>query len=139
MPALFLDLVAGKGIEGNKRYFGRTNARTGEPSRRQVTLIEREQIAEHAQDLGEESILPGAVRSNIECVGISLVPWVGRQIQVGEAVLRIAEQRTPCPKMDLVVPGLQKLMFHGRQGVIAEVLKSGRVAVGDAVKVLAAE
>ena len=57
-----MELVAGKGIAGNKRYFGR-------PTRRQVTLIEREQIAEHAAILGWESIAPGVVRSNIETEG----------------------------------------------------------------------
>src|SRR5256885_7561570 len=48
------------------RYFGRVSRNSGKPSRRQLSLIEREQIAEHAAPLGLETIAPGAVRANIE-------------------------------------------------------------------------
>ena len=66
-----LELVAGKGIVQDERYFGR-KSRNGEPSKRQVTLIEREQIAEHCAVLGLSSIPPGMVRSNIETEGLNL-------------------------------------------------------------------
>ncbi|MCD6049762.1 MAG: hypothetical protein K0Q55_1165, partial [Verrucomicrobia bacterium] len=69
-----MELVAGKGIAGNKRYFGR-------PTRRQVTLIEREQIAEHATILGLESIAPGVVRSNIETDGVEFSKLTGKYVR----------------------------------------------------------
>src|SRR4051812_21629314 len=53
------EVVPDKGIAGNGRYFGRRSRSTGKPSRRQVSLIEREQVAEHAASLGLESIPPG--------------------------------------------------------------------------------
>jgi len=133
-----IELVAGKGILGEPRYFGRLRHSTGEPSRRQVSLIEREQIAEHAASLGLESIPPGAVRSNIETQGVNLVALVGRQIQIGSAVLFLYEPRKPCPKMDAVCPGLQALMMNDRQGVLAEVICSGSIRRGDAITVLRA-
>src|SRR5439155_7043370 len=68
-----VEVVQGKGVLDNPRYFGRTSKSTGQPSRRQVSLIERQQIAEHAATLGLKSIPPGAVRSNIETSGIDLV------------------------------------------------------------------
>src|SRR5436190_17982001 len=86
-----IEIVEQKGISGEARYFARASRRTGQPSRRQVSLIEREQIAEHAAALGLESIPPGAVRANIETQGINLVALVGKEIQVGDAILLLYE------------------------------------------------
>lgn len=129
-----LELVAQKGIVEDRRYFGRGSQ--GKPSKRQVTLIEREEIAEHAAVLGVPSFAPGVVRSNIEIEGAALVPWIGRQVRVGTAVLEFVEPRTPCHKMDEIAAGLKALMENGRQGVIARVAVSGIVRVGDAVSVM---
>src|SRR5258707_159327 len=70
-----IDVVEAKGILGEPRYFGRVSRTSGEPSRRQVTIMEREQIAEHATALGLEEIPPGAVRSNIETLDLSWLNW----------------------------------------------------------------
>ena len=128
-----LNLEAGRGIVEDCRYFARTRWRTGKPSRRQVSLIEREQIAEHAVALGLETIPPGAVRSNIETTGIDLQALVGQEVKIGEAVVRFYEPRTPCAKMDALCQGLRELMENGRQGVMAEVVRSGVVRVGDRI------
>src|SRR5882724_10996319 len=71
-----ITLVEGKGIVQDVRYFDRKD-RDGQPRRRQVTLIEREQIGEHAAVLGLPAITPGRVRSNIETDGISLIDCLG--------------------------------------------------------------
>jgi MOSC domain-containing protein YiiM len=120
-----INVVAGKGILGEPRYFGKISRHTGKPSRRQVTLIEREQIAEHAAALGLETIPPGAVRANIETEGIDLVKHLGKKIKIGEAVLFLYEGRTPCGQMDAICTGLRALMENNRQGVLAEVVQSG--------------
>jgi MOSC domain-containing protein YiiM len=127
------ELVAGKGISGNGRYFGRTSRTTGHPSRRQVSLIEREQISEHAAALGLETIPPGSVRSNIETSGIDLISLLGQRVAIGEAILHFYEPRTPCSKMDAICQGLRELMEHNSQGMMAEVIQSGRVKIGDSV------
>ncbi len=122
-----MELVAGKGIAGNKRYFGR-------PTRRQVTLIEREQIAEHAAILGLESIAPGVVRSNIETDGVDFSTLTGKYVRIGkDAVVLLYAPRTPCRKMDEIAPGLRKLMENGRQGMLAQVVVSGVVQAGDTI------
>jgi MOSC domain-containing protein YiiM len=54
-------------------------------------------------------------------------------VQIGEAVVRFLEPRDPCHKMDALAQGLRALMQNGRQGVIATVIKSGRVHPGDAI------
>jgi MOSC domain-containing protein YiiM len=131
-----IELVAGKGIVDDARYFGRLSRSRGEPSRRQVSLIEREQIADHAAALGVGSIGPGAVRSNIETQGIDLVALVGRRVQIGSAELLLYEPREPCAKMDAICLGLRKRMLNSRQGVLAEVVSSGSIRRGDAIRVV---
>lgn len=127
-----LDFVAGQGIVQDKRYFGR-KSRNGDPTRRQVTLIAREQIAEHAAVLGLEAIASGLVRANIETEGIDLVPLYGRTVRIGAAVLLIGKPRDPCHKMDLIAPGLKNLMAAGKQGVLAQVITSGKVRLQDEI------
>ncbi len=123
---------AGKGIVGDERTFGRKD-RKGETSRRQISLIAREQIAQHASSLGLPEIAPGAVRSNIETTGIDLMSLLGQEVKVGDAVLLFYEARTPCGKMDLVAPGLRRLMSNRKQGMMAQVVRSGEIRVGDEI------
>lgn len=130
-----IDVVAGNGVRNDPRYFGRISRSTGQPSRRQVSLMEREQIAAHATTLGLESIPPGAVRANIETAGIDLVALVGREVRIGQAILLLYEPRLPCEKMDGVCAGLRELMKNNRQGVLAEVVRSGTIRVGDCIQV----
>ncbi|HEY5912217.1 MAG TPA: MOSC domain-containing protein [Verrucomicrobiae bacterium] len=132
----FMELVEGKGIVGDNRYFGKLSRDTGAPSRRQVSLIEREQLAEHATGLGMAiPIAPGAVRSNIETSGVSLIQLLDKEIELGTAVLYLHSQRDPCAKMDALCQGLRERMMNGRQGVLAEVRRSGKVRVGDPIRV----
>jgi MOSC domain-containing protein YiiM len=131
-------LVESKGILNEPRYFAKISRRTGGPSRRQVSLIEREQISEHAAALGLQTIAPGAVRSNIETLGIKLVELIGKEIQIEEAVLFLYEPRDPCSKMDAICQGLRELMMDQRQGVMAEVRRGGKISVGDEIRVVGA-
>jgi MOSC domain-containing protein YiiM len=126
-----IEVVAQKGIVGNPRKFGAISRSTGQPSKRQVTLIEREQIAEHAATLGLQTIPPGIVRSNIETLGINLVALIGWQVRMGDAVLFFYEARTPCEKMERICPGLRAMMENNRQGVLAQVIRGGVIRVGD--------
>ena len=128
-----IEVVAGKGIVCEPRYFARISQSTGQPSRRQVSLIGREQIGEHAAALGLETIAPGAVRSNIETVGIDLMALVGCHVAIGEAILFLYEARTPCARMDAICTGLRARMENGRQGVMAQVVKSGKIQVNDSI------
>ncbi len=134
-PVEVVEVIERQGVVGDCRYFGRLSRETGQPTRRQVSLIEREQIATHAAALGLPLIPPGAVRSNIETSGINLIALLGLEIEIGEAILLLHSPRDPCAKMDAICQGLRELMLNRRQGVLAEVLRSGRIQVGDAIKV----
>lgn len=129
-----IEVIAAEGIVNDQRYFGKRSRATGEPSRRQVTLIEREQIAEHAVALGLGAIPPGAVRSNIETTGINLIGLLGQEVEIGGAVLFLYAPRDPCAKMDAICQGLRERMLDRRQGVLAEVRGSGTIRVGDTIR-----
>ena len=124
----------GAGIVGNTRYWQRQSSTTGRPNQRQVTLIEREQIAEHARALRLPDIAAGRVRSNIETEGIDLIQLVGHDVCVGGAVLHIAAPRDPCHKMDKIALGLRERMTNDKQGVLAVVVQSGTIKNGDAIQ-----
>jgi MOSC domain-containing protein YiiM len=128
------EVVAEKGIAGNGRYFGRVSRSTGQPSKRQLSLMEREQIAEHAATLGLPVLPAGAVRANIETTGIDLIAFIGREVQIGGAVLYFYEARTPCEKMDRICQGLRSLMENRRQGVLAQIIRGGTICVGDSIR-----
>ncbi|HWX21969.1 MAG TPA: MOSC domain-containing protein [Candidatus Binatia bacterium] len=130
-----IEVIEAKGILNDNRYFARLSRDSGKPSRRQVSLIEREQLAEHAAVLGLPAIVPGAVRSNIETSGVNLVGLVGREIEIGQAVLFLYAPRDPCEKMDAICRGLREQMMSHRQGVLAEVRRSGTIRVGDPIRV----
>ena len=130
-----IEVISGKGILGESRYFARRKRLSGEFSRRQISLIEREQIAGHASALGLEIIAPGAVRANIETTGASLISLLGQHIQIGEAILHFYEPRKPCEKMNAICAGLRSLMESNNQGVLAQVFRSGRIRVGDGISI----
>ena len=129
-------VVVGRGVLGDNRYFGRLSRDSGQPTRRQVTLIEREQIAEHATALGLANIPPGAVRANIETTGLSLIALLGREVEIGEARLSFYAPRDPCAKMDAICQGLRERMLDRRQGVLAQVTQSGQIRIGDPIRLV---
>lgn len=131
-----VEFVAEAGLRGDQRYFGRKSRSTGGPSKRQVTLIERETLARHAAALGIPPLAPGIARSNIETSGIDLSTTIGHRLRVGTAVLQVVEPRTPCEKMDAIAPGLRTLMEAPNQGIIARVLESGHARIGDPIVLL---
>jgi MOSC domain-containing protein YiiM len=128
------EVEVGKGIRGEPRYFERKK-RSGEPSRRHVTLIEREIVAQHAEAL-KTDITPGLVKSNIETIGVDLISLIGKKVQIGDAILNFYEPRLPCDQMDRIIPGLRLRMCDKRQGVIAEVIKSGHIKIGDELRIV---
>jgi hypothetical protein len=129
-----IEVVAGKGIESEPRYFERTN-RFGKQSRRHMTLIEREIVSAHGETL-KATIPPGLVKSNVETTGVDLISLIGKKVQIGDAILFFYEPRLPCDQMDRIIPGMRLLMCDKRQGVIAEVVQSGRIKIGDELRIV---
>jgi MOSC domain-containing protein YiiM len=117
-------LVAGRGLQGNANIGGR----------RQVTLIELEVWQELMRTLGAN--LPSSTRrANLVVSGLPLRESRGRELRVGDTVLRIGGETKPCEQMEEALPGLRALMYPDwRGGAFAEVIEGGPVHVGDPVE-----
>jgi MOSC domain-containing protein YiiM len=114
--------VAGKGLEGDGRYFFADGAEPG----RALTLVE----AENVEAVG---LPPGATRRQVTTRGVRLNELVGKRFRVGEVECYGVELCEPCRHLESMTrPGIIKELVH-RAGINADVLTDGTIAVGDEV------
>lgn len=103
----------------------------GRPGRRQVTVMTRECWDASCEALGVESIPWTTRRANLLVDGVELAGMVGYDLCVGDVVLTITGETTPCHRMDEQFPGLSAaLKPDWRGGVICRVTRPGKIAVG---------
>ena len=78
--------------------------------------------------------MPEILRRNLVVSGINLAALKGREVQVGEAVLRYTVICAPCSRMEeaLGKGGYSAVRGHG--GWCAEVVQPGQVRLGDVVQ-----
>ena len=116
--------VAGKGLEGDGRYFFEDGAEPG----RALTLVE----AENVEAVG---LAPGETRRQVTTRGVRLNDLVGKRFRVGEVECYGVELCEPCTHLQsLTRPGIIKELTH-RAGINADILTDGTISVGDAVVV----
>ncbi|NOD64216.1 MULTISPECIES: MOSC domain-containing protein [unclassified Ruegeria] len=117
-------LIATDGLDGDR----------GRAGKRAVTLIQQEHLAAIGSYLGQGPLAPDILRRNLVVSGINLAALKGREVQVGEAILRFTVICAPCSRMEeaLGQGGYSAVRGHG--GWCAEVLRPGRVKLGDAVQ-----
>ena len=122
-PVESVDVVAGKGLEGDRHFFAE-GARPGGA----ITLIE----AEVLEDVG----LSGAQsRRQVVTRGVRLNDLVGKRFFVGEIECEGVELCEPCLHLQsLTRPGIIEDLLH-RGGLNADALNSGTISVGDTVTV----
>jgi MOSC domain-containing protein YiiM len=115
-----LKAIAGQGMDGCAH---------GNPPRREVLFAS----AEHLDSVGVE---PGAIRENLTVTGTDVEQWpVGQRVRAGEAVFEITMVCDPCHRMDELREGL-RAEIEGKRGMLARVVESGEVAVGDEIELL---
>jgi MOSC domain-containing protein YiiM len=89
-----------------------------------------------AEDLEALGVEPGAVKENFTVRGADVKKWpLGQRLSVGDAEFEISMVCDPCELMEEIRPGLQAEL-EGRRGMLARVLKSGHVDVGDEIRLL---
>jgi MOSC domain-containing protein YiiM len=89
-----------------------------------------------AQDLDELSVAHGAVKENFTVAGADVMSWlVGQRVAVGTAEFEISMVCDPCELMENIRPGLQAEL-EGKRGMLARVLKTGEVSMGDDVRLI---
>lgn len=125
-----VEVVAGLGIPGD-RYATRLG-HWSDPQWRdqQLTLVS----AELLEELGLE---PQALRRNIVVRGMDLNDLIGLEFGIGEAVLRAQRICAPCGYIGRLNdrPGLFSEL-DGRGGIRVSVVGSGKIRVGDELRVL---
>ncbi len=117
-------VISADGLDGDRSRAGK----------RAVTLIQQEHLAAIGSYLGQGPIAPDVLRRNLVVSGINLAALKGREVQVGEAILRFTVICAPCSRMEeaLGKGGYSAVRGHG--GWCAEVMRPGRVRVGDTVQ-----
>lgn len=120
-------LVAGQGVVGEHR------AGTGNPRRKQVTLVEEEAVA-RAITAVDGAFTAADTRRNLLTRGVALNHLVGREFRVGEAVLRGIELCEPCARLARFTSRTFELALVHRGGLRAEIVSGGDVVVGAPVR-----
>jgi MOSC domain-containing protein YiiM len=114
-----------EGLQGD-HYAGRSG-------KRQVTLIQAEQIEAIASMLGMAAIDPAVLRRNIVVRGINLLALKDKQFVVGDATLACTGLCHPCSRLEeLLGPGGYNAV-RGHGGITARVIVGGPIAVGSPV------
>lgn len=127
--------IADRGLDGDRRA---ARVPHGDPSPRQVTLVQAEHLDVVARLLGQDTPVDAAlVRRNLVVSGIPLLACNGLRFRVGEAILEGTGACHPCSRMEeaLGTGGYQAMRGHG--GLTAVVLEGGAIRVGDPVRSVA--
>ncbi|WP_170751691.1 MOSC domain-containing protein [Ruegeria lacuscaerulensis] len=117
-------LISADGLEGDR-------ARAG---KRAVTLIQQEHLVAIGSYLGRGPVAPEILRRNLVVSGINLAALKGREVQVCEAILRFTVICAPCSRMEDAFGKGGYSAVRGHGGWCAEVVKPGRVKLGDVVQ-----
>ena len=131
-------LLAGVGLEGDRYALGGGTWARYPELEKQVTLIDRDDVAAVAAETSSE-LTPGDTRRNLVTAGVDLRALVGRWFTVGDALLFGMKRCPPCTHLErLTGVRLVKAMVH-RGGINAAVFSGGRIAEGTVVRAVSEE
>ena len=124
---MFAEITVAKGIVGDAR---------GHFPGRQVTILFHEDWAAACAELGRP--LPWTTRrANLLVAGLDVPRGPGVRLGIGEVMLEVTEETTPCNLMEKAAPGLRSALRPGwRGGLCCRVLSGGALAAGDPVRLV---
>ncbi len=113
---------AAGGVDGD---FGRL------PGRAQVTVVSEEAWRAACDEMGTR--LPWTLRrANLLVTGVPLRPLKSSRLVIGEVILEVTGETSPCHRMDEAHAGLwSALSPDARGGVRCRILAGGKIAEGD--------
>ena len=112
---------------------GIENDTRGKSGVRQVTIVSNESWIDTCAELGVD-VPWTARRANLLVEGIELVETAGMFLHVGDTVLEITKETSPCKVMDKAHLGLMNALEpNWRGGVLGKVIKEGDIEIGDEV------
>lgn len=118
--------IAGYGLEGD-HYASKINGK------RQVTLIQAEHLQAVAKILAKPEVRADGVRRNLVVSGINLYALRDRKFRIGGVLLEGSGPCDPCSRMEEVLGAGGYNAMRGHGGIIARILESGLLEVGEAV------
>jgi MOSC domain-containing protein YiiM len=125
--------IAGLGLAGDRYALGGGTWAQYPDLEKQVTLIDRDDVAAVAAETSSE-LTPGDTRRNIVTTGIDLPALVGQWFRVGDALLFGMKRCPPCTHLErLTGVRLVKAMAY-RGGINAAVVAGGPIAEGSLVR-----
>ncbi len=120
------DAIAGRGLAGN----------ADRSRRRQVTIIDETAWNAAAAETGH-NVDPSKRRANLMLRGVDLEQSRGRQLRIGNCLIRILGETTPCERMEEAQPGLRNALRRAwRAGVFGEFVDGGPLRIGDAAELI---
>jgi MOSC domain-containing protein YiiM len=122
------EVVAGKGILKDRHFKDNNDKRC------QITLIEIENINYYNKTFGT-SILPINFRRNIVTEGIKLNELMGKEFFIGKIKLKGHDLCRPCKSLQEKLKQkniIKEFLLKG--GLRCEILKNGKIFVGDEIK-----
>ncbi len=130
-----VEAVPGRGLAGDRYAAGGGTWARYPDLEKQVTLIDRDDVAAVAADVGAD-LVPGDTRRNLVTAGVDLPALVGRWFAVGDALLFGMKRCPPCTHLErLTGARLVKAMLH-RGGINAAVFAGGWIAEGAVIQPL---
>ncbi len=115
----------GRGIEGDAR---------GMKPRRQVTVLFREGWEAACRDINSQ-LSWTARRANLYVEGVKTPRVVGQRLRIGDVVLEVTQETSPCELMERTHAGLRKAMMPDwRGGTCCLVVHGGEIRIGNAVE-----
>ena len=120
--------IAGQGLRGDRYATGDGSFNRGKQGSRQVTLM-------NAIFFDDSDFEFKDSRRNLFVEGVELMWLIGREFQVGAARLRGVKYCDPCQRPSKLSGNATsfKEAFFDRGGLIAEVLETGVIKMGDEV------
>lgn len=130
-----VEALPGRGLAGDRYALGGGTWARYPDLEKQVTLIDRDDVAAVAAEAGS-ALSPGDTRRNLVTSGVDLPDLVGRWFTVGDALLFGMKRCPPCTHLErLTGTRLVKAMLD-RGGINAAVFGGGHVFEGAAVRAI---
>jgi len=125
-----IEVVAQKGILGDRHFHDHKDHKG------QITLIEKENI-DYYNNKYKTKIFYTDFRRNIVTEGIGLNSLIRKEIEIGTIKILPYELCRPCSHLEQMVNGKDIIKeFLRKGGLRCEVLVSGKVKIGDKIKIL---
>lgn len=128
VPVASVELIAGHGIKGDRK--------AGRNPKRHINIVSMNTV-ETLHELGFQ-VSPGELGEQLVVDGVDVMsPPIGTQIQLGDsAIIELTMERTSCAWLE-VIHGQSKDDATGQLGMLATVITSGTIHIGDDIRILA--